>query len=46
MALLAAGVLIAGVGSTMARAGRVEFFSISLAVGIAVMYAGFLRTRS
>lgn len=46
MALLAAGVLIAGVGSTMARAGRVEFFSVSLAAGIAVMYAGFLRTRS
>jgi hypothetical protein len=45
MALLAAGVLIAGVGSTMARAGRVEFFSISLAAGIAVMYLGFLRTH-
>ncbi len=46
MALLALGVVIAGVGSTMARAGRVEYFSVSLAIGIAVMYAGFLRTRS
>jgi hypothetical protein len=46
MALLALGVLIAAFGSTMVRAGRVELFSVSLAVGIAVMYAGFLRTRS
>jgi uncharacterized membrane protein YccF (DUF307 family) len=45
MALLALGVLIAGFGSTMIRAGRVEYFSVSLAAGIGVMYAGFLRTR-
>ena len=46
MALLAAGVLIAGFASVMARQGRVELFSAGLAAGIVVMYVGFLRTRS
>lgn len=46
MALLAAGVVIAGFGSVMARQGRVELFSVGLAAGIAVMYVGFGRTRT
>ena len=46
LALLALGVVIAGVGSELGRAGFVVPFSAGLAVGIAVMYVGFLRTRS
>lgn len=46
MALLAAGVLIAGFASEMLRAGYVAPFCAGLAAGIAVMYAGFVRTRS
>ncbi|MEX2393734.1 MAG: hypothetical protein WD826_04560 [Actinomycetota bacterium] len=45
LGLLALGVLIAGVASAMVRAGRVEAFSAGLAIGIAVMCAGFMRTR-
>lgn len=46
MALLALGVIVAAVASEFARAGSVELFSAGLAVGIGVMYAGFLRTRA
>jgi hypothetical protein len=46
IALLAGGVVIIGVASELARAGHVVFFPIGLAVGIVVMYTGFLRTTS
>lgn len=45
LALLACGVAIVGVGSELGRAGFVVPFSVGLAGGIAVMYAGFLKTR-
>jgi hypothetical protein len=45
LALLALGVVIAGVASEMIRAGHVEAFSAGLALGIAVMCTGFMRTR-
>jgi len=44
IALLAVGVVIIGVTSELARAGHVVYFPIGLAVGIVVMYTGFLRT--
>lgn len=44
--LLAAGVVVAGVASEFARAGYVAVFGVGLAVGIALMYAGFVRTRT
>jgi hypothetical protein len=43
LSLLAAGVVAVAVGSELARTGRVVPFSIGLALGIALMYAGFLR---
>jgi len=46
LALLAAGVVVAGVASELARAGYVNLFSIGLAAGIGLMYAGFVRTRT
>ncbi len=46
LALLASGVVIAGIASEFARAGYVTVFSIGLAAGIALMYAGFVRTRT
>lgn len=46
LALLAAGVVVAGVASELARAGYVTVFSVGLAAGIALMYAGFVRTRT
>jgi hypothetical protein len=46
MALLALGVVIAGVASELIRAGYVAAFCAGLTIGIAVMYAGFVRTRS
>jgi hypothetical protein len=46
LGLLALGVVIAGVSSELARAGYVEVFSVGLAVGIGLMYAGFVRTRT
>jgi hypothetical protein len=39
-------VVFAAIASELIRAGRVELFSVGLALGIAVMYAGFLRTRT
>ena len=44
--LLAAGVVVAGVASEFARAGYVGVFGVGLAVGIALMYVGFVRTRT
>lgn len=46
LALLASGVVVAGVASEFARAGFVAVFSIGLAAGIALMYAGFVRTTT
>jgi hypothetical protein len=43
LGLLAAGVVVVGVGSELARTGRVAPFSVGLALGITLMYAGFLR---
>jgi hypothetical protein len=45
LGLLAAGVVVAGVASEFARAGYVMVFSVGLAVGIGLMYTGFVRTR-
>ncbi len=44
--LLAAGVVVAGVSSEFARAGHLTVFSVGLAVGIALMYSGFVRTQT
>jgi hypothetical protein len=42
--LIAVGAtVIAGFGSAFAAVGNMPAFSISLLVGIAVMFAGFLR---
>jgi hypothetical protein len=46
MALLAAGVVVVGVAGELAHVGLVAAFSALLAAGIAIMYAGFLRTRT
>jgi hypothetical protein len=46
LALLALGVVVAGVASELARAGYVTVFSVGLAAGICLMYAGFVRTRT
>lgn len=46
LALLALGVVIAGLASEAIRAGYVAAFCVGLVAGIAVMYAGFLRSRS
>jgi len=45
LGLLAGGVVIVGVAGEFARAGVVAAFSALLASGIAIMYAGFERTR-
>jgi hypothetical protein len=45
LALLALGVVLAGVASEAVRAGFVAAFSVGLVLGIATMYAGFVRTR-
>ena len=45
LVLLATGVVVVGGASEFARLGFVLPFSVGLAVGVAVMYAGFLRTR-
>jgi hypothetical protein len=44
LALAAGATVIAAVGSIFAAAGNYAAFSISLAVGIAVMFWGFVRT--
>lgn len=44
-ALLASGVVVVGLAGELARAGLVAGFSACLAAGIAIMYAGFLRTQ-
>ena len=46
LGLLALGVVVAALSSEFARAGDVALFSLGLCAGIALMYTGFLRTRS
>ena len=46
LALLALGVVIAGLASEAIRAGYVPAFCAGLVVAIVVMYAGFLRSRA
>lgn len=46
LVFLAVGVVVVGVGSEFARAGRVAPFSFALAAGIALMYLGFVRTTA
>lgn len=46
LALLTLGVVIAGISSELARGGLVEAFSVGLAIGICVMYLGFMRTTT
>lgn len=46
LALLAVGVVIAGLASEFARTGRLELFSGGLAAGVSLMYAGFVRASS
>lgn len=43
LAVLATGVVVAGLASELARAGRLELFSVGLALGVLLMYAGFVR---
>lgn len=45
LALLTAGVIVVGVAGELARVGYVAAFSGLLAVGIVLMYGGFVRTR-
>jgi hypothetical protein len=45
LGLLAVGVVVVGVAGELAHVGIVAGFSAGLAAGIAVMYAGFLRTQ-
>jgi hypothetical protein len=44
VAVAGGATVIAAVGSAFAAAGNYVVFSLSLAVGIAVMFWGFLRT--
>jgi hypothetical protein len=46
LALLTVGVIVVGVAGELARVGYVAWFSVLLAVGIVLMYTGFVRTRS
>jgi hypothetical protein len=46
LGILTLGVVVVGVASEFARAGYVLVFSIGLAAGIALMYGGFVRTRT
>ncbi len=43
LSLLATGVLVVAVVSSLARTGRVSYFSVGLAIGVALMYLGFIR---
>lgn len=45
LGLLAAGVVVAGLASQLGRAGVVGGLSAGLALGIGLMYAGFVRLR-
>jgi len=42
--LIAAGTVVVALGSAFARQGQGSVFAVGLAVGVSVMYAGFLRT--
>lgn len=46
LSLLALGVVVVALASELARQGHPERFCIGLALGVVVMYVGFLRTRS
>lgn len=46
LAMLALGVLVAGAASEFGRAGSVIPFTVGLAGGIGLMYAGFLKTKA
>lgn len=43
-ALIATGTVVVALGSAFARQGQGSVFAVGLAVGVAVMYGGFLRT--
>jgi hypothetical protein len=45
-ALIAVGTVVVALGSAFARQGQGSVFAVGLAVGVSVMYAGFLRTTS
>ncbi len=45
-ALIATGTVIVALGSAFARQGQGSVFAVGLAVGVSVMYAGFVRTSS
>lgn len=44
--LIAAGTVVVALGSAFARQGQGSVFAVGLAVGVSVMYAGFLRTSA
>jgi hypothetical protein len=44
--LIAAGTVVVALGSAFARQGQGSVFAVGLAVGVSVMYLGFLRTSS
>lgn len=44
--LIAAGTVVVALGSAFARQGQGSIFAVGLAVGVTVMYLGFLRTTS
>jgi hypothetical protein len=44
--LIAAGTVVVALGSAFARQGEGSVFAVGLAVGVTVMYLGFLRTGS
>ena len=46
LGLLTVGVIVTGVAGELAHVGLVGWFSALLAVGIVLMYGGFVRTRS
>jgi hypothetical protein len=44
--LIAAGTVVVALGSAFARQGQGSVFAVGLAVGVTVMYLGFLRTST
>ncbi|MFN2388455.1 MAG: hypothetical protein ABR575_02435 [Actinomycetota bacterium] len=44
--LIATGTFVVAVGSGFARYGRGRFFALGLAVGVTLMFAGFLKTHA
>jgi hypothetical protein len=45
-ALIALGTVVVALGSAFARQGQGSVFAVGLAVGVTVMYLGFLRTSA